>query len=146
MAAARDQAARIVRETANDEAAPDAGAQLADQLRTHGRMRTTEQRKKPTGGYTVARIPPTAADTLAEGEFNRFYIRALCRRAIEERIPNLIIYQAKDVQQPRPDSEWMVGTVTSPPALLEDLRTHQGTDTMYGLPGGPNSGLSVQLP
>ena len=38
MAAARDQAARVVRtgpETAEDEVARDATAQLADQLRTH---------------------------------------------------------------------------------------------------------------
>lgn len=28
------------------------------------------------------RVPETAAATLAEGEFNRFYVRALCRRAI----------------------------------------------------------------
>src|SRR5437016_9383516 len=44
MAAARDQAARIVRETANDAAAPEAGAQLADQLRT---QITDEARRRP---------------------------------------------------------------------------------------------------
>src|SRR2546428_11572470 len=46
MAAARDQAARIVRETSNDEAAPDAGAQLADQLRPHV---TDETQRRPAG-------------------------------------------------------------------------------------------------
>src|SRR5439155_26279640 len=38
MAAVRDQAARILRagpETANDEAAPESGTPLSDQLRTH---------------------------------------------------------------------------------------------------------------
>ena len=47
MAAARDQAARIVRagpETAEDEAAPEASAQLADQLRTHV---AEEARRRP---------------------------------------------------------------------------------------------------
>src|SRR5437868_11380704 len=47
MAAARDQAARIVRagpETANDEAASESGAPLADQLRTHV---AEETRRRP---------------------------------------------------------------------------------------------------
>ena len=47
MAAARDQAARIVRagpETAEEEAAPEAGTPLADQLRTHV---AEEARRRP---------------------------------------------------------------------------------------------------
>jgi hypothetical protein len=51
-------------------------ASLAVELRKNGRLNATEQRRKPKGGYTTAAVPVTAADTLAEGEFNRFYARA----------------------------------------------------------------------
>lgn len=53
---------------------------LAGQLRMKGCMATTHIRRTPKGGLTTARVPMTAPETLAEGEFNRFYARALCLR------------------------------------------------------------------
>ena len=88
----------------------------------------------------------TAADTLAEGEFNRFYLRALCRRAVEDGVPNLTVYRAKAVRVPRAESQALVGKAIGAQALLQDLRAHPGTDTALGLPPGPNSGLSAKLP
>src|SRR6267142_91237 len=61
MAAARDQAARIVRETANDEAAPEAGAQLADQLRTHVTDETRRRPAEPPSGPASDSEKPAAA-------------------------------------------------------------------------------------
>jgi hypothetical protein len=122
---------------------------LAAELRIAGRINATEERRTPRGGMTVARVPVTAADTLAEGEFNRFYARALCRRAIEEQRPSVTVYRAKAVENPRSTSEALIGRSFSPLALLADLRQHVGTDTALGLPPGlppgPNSGLSIQL-
>jgi hypothetical protein len=105
-----------------------------------------EQRRRPSGGYTWAAMPENAPDILAEGEFNRFYIRGLCLRAIADGIPALVVYRAKEVRQPRSDSERKLGTTVDPRRLLEDLRTHQGVDPALGIPAGPNSGLSVRLP
>lgn len=119
---------------------------LASELRVVGRLNATEQRKKPKGGFTTAQVPVTAPETLAEGEFNRFYVRGLCRRAMSEGIATLVVYRAKAVQNPRPESVALIGTALSPQKLLEDLREHPGTDTALGLPPGPNSGLSVRLP
>jgi hypothetical protein len=121
-------------------------AWLAEQLNLHKRMRDTEQKKKPKGGYTVARVPTTAAETLAEGEFNRYYARALCRRALEDGIPEVLVYRAKWAGQPSDESEAEVGKRLDPARLLEDLQTHPGVETALGLPRGPNSGLSVRLP
>ena len=45
---------------------------LTAQLRGDDLLKTHEERKKPKGGTTVAQVPVTAPDTLAEGEFNRF--------------------------------------------------------------------------
>jgi hypothetical protein len=119
---------------------------LALNLRDGGMMNATEQRRKPNGGFTEVRVPVNAPEVLAEGEFNRFYARGLCRRAIEEGKSELEVYRAKLVSQPRPDSQAMIGRRVSAQALLEDLRTHPGVDTALRLPNGPNSGLSVKLP
>lgn len=119
---------------------------LAEALRRNHCMNAVAQRRKPKGGYTEVKVPVTAADTFAEGEFNRFYARALCRAAIEGGVPSLQIYRAKPVAVPRAESEAKIGTLIDAKALLEDLRIHQGMDTALGLPPGPNSGLSVRLP
>lgn len=130
------------------QAAIDSGDEiaLANSLRVSSRLNTTEQRRKPKGGFTTADVPVTAPETLAEGEFNRFYARALCRRAIEEGLAAVVVYRAKQVANARSASEALIGTRFNPKALLDDLQTHQGVDTALGLPGGPNSGLSVRLP
>lgn len=119
---------------------------LAQALRSHNRMKLTEQRQKPKGGFTTARVPATAPDTLAEGEFNRSYVRGLCRLALEEGVHEVEIYRAKHVTNPRPESQMMIGKKINAKALLEDLRTHPGVEPALGLPPGPNSGLSVRLP
>lgn len=119
---------------------------LAERLRRDGLMKTVEERKKPKGGYTTAQVPVTAPDTLAEGEFNRFYIRGLCLRAIQDNIPELLIYRAKEVSSPRRESEAKIGERIDPQRLLEDVRAKPGVDTALGLPAGPNSGLSARLP
>lgn len=118
---------------------------LADGLRQNRCMKPKAMRRKPSGGYTEVKVPVTAPDTFAEGEFNRFYARGLCRLAIEQGVAALYIYRAKPVAVPRPESQAKIGTSIGTAALLDDLRTHQGVDTALGLPPGPNSGLSVRL-
>jgi hypothetical protein len=119
---------------------------LANELRSNERLNEMEERRKPKGGTTMARVPVTAPETLAEGEFNRFYIRGLCVRAMAASIPELIVYRAKEVENPRPESIVMIGRRIPAQALLNDLRANPGIDTALGLPPGPNSGLSVKLP
>lgn len=119
---------------------------LAAQLRTGARLLSMVPRRTPSGGTTTAAVPSNAHEMLAEGEFNRFYIRGLCRRAIAEKIPHLVIYRAKAVNNPRPESEARVGATVEPQKLLDDLRANLGVDTALGVPAGPNSGLSARLP
>ena len=116
---------------------------LANGLREH--FNPTEQRRKPSGGYTTAKIPSNAPELLAEGEFNRFYIRALCRLVLEEGIGELKVYRAKEVSNPRPESMARIGLILPARALLSDLRSNPGVDSALGVPTGPNSGLSVEL-
>ena len=120
---------------------------LAESLREHRRILWTLPRRNPTGGYSIAATAENAAQVLAESEFNRYYIRALARRALEEGIPELVVYRAKPVTTPRPESEARIETSLSPQDLLEDLRAHTGDERpSLGVPSGPNSGLTVRLP
>ncbi|KFF01106.1 hypothetical protein IX39_10950 [Chryseobacterium formosense] len=95
-------------------------------------------------GIISAKIPDTANITLADSEFNRFYIRALAQRAIASG-QKLIVYRARHSDKPRLDSEDKIGSEILPEDLLKDLRENIGIDTILGLPAGPNSGLSVRL-
>jgi hypothetical protein len=123
---------------------------LADQFRTHARLNAQEPRHLKNGRVIMADVAISAPETLADGEFNYFYIRALCRVAINRGIPNVEIYRAKQVITARSQSVAMIGTTMDARALLADLRAHSSLpnriDLAFGLPPGPNSGLSVKLP
>jgi hypothetical protein len=86
-----------------------------------------------------------AAEMLAEGEFNRFYARGLCLRAMDAGVAEVVVYRAKAVSHARPESKQLIGSKIAAESLLADLREHVGRDTDHGMPGGPNSGLSVCL-
>ena len=116
---------------------------LAYQIEASGGMKDFEGRAKPTSGYTVAHVPRTAAETMADGQFNRFYIAAVCRRAIEAGQNDVTIYRARHRGEPRPGSIALEGTTTNARALLEQVR---GKQTSFGCTLlKPNSGLSIQL-
>lgn len=119
---------------------------LAARLREGSYFNRKERRRTARGATTWAEIPKNAAEVLAEGEINRFYLRALCLRAIGDGLPHLVVYRAKEVSRPRAASEAKIGALIDPRKLLEDLRTHQGVDTSIGIPAGPSSGLSARLP
>jgi len=108
-------------------------------------MKQTETKKTPSGGTTEAKVPHNAAQQLAEGEINRYYLRCLAARAIAEGKASLRIYRGKAVSQPRPDSEQKIGTLVNAKALLEELRKGDFVDNALGLPSGPNSGLTADM-
>ena len=118
---------------------------LAREINRRDLLETHEQKRKPKGGFTMAKVPVTAAHTLAEGEFNRFYIRAVCRSAIESNMPDVMVYRAKAVAQPRHESQLLIGRRLPAAAILDDLRDNSSVDAALGVPAGPNSGLSVHL-
>jgi hypothetical protein len=119
-------------------------ATLADALaRTPGLFVSHYEKKKPKGGFTIAKVPVTAPTTCAEGEFNRFYIRALCRRVVDGGGGVVEVYRARESSWARPESEALIGAHLDAADLLEDLRSHIGEAPTL-LPE-VNSGLSVRL-
>lgn len=121
-------------ETGNEEA-------LANSL--VGCFNACYQRRNPKGGYSLVKMPSNAAQMLAEGEYNRFYIRALCRTALVNN-KKLKIYRAKLSYNPRIESEIKIGQFVDAKTLLDDLRNNIGFETVLKIPQ-PNSGLSVEL-
>ena len=117
---------------------------LASKIQSQKILKSIEIKRKPSGGTTTAKVPITAHITLAEGEFNRFYLRGLCLKAIAHG-KMIEIYRAKQVSQPRRESIALIGKRLDPKKLLSDLRTNIGVDTALRLPPGPNSGLSGHI-
>lgn len=141
-----EEGLRVWPETLKEATRNQTDAWLEDQIRDRRLLKSHESRAKPSGGFTQAQIPVTAPGTLAEGEFNRFYIRGLCIKALSEDIPYLIAYRARYSANPRQESEAIIGKKFDPQQLLDDLRATTGVDTVLGLPPGPNSGISVTIP
>lgn len=117
---------------------------LALKIRTQDLLKIYMPRKTPSGGITLAKVPVDAPETLAEGEFNRFYVRGVCKLAIQKN-KRIVAYRAKEVTQPRVESEEKIGQLFNPESILDDIRRNIGIDTALGVPAGPNSGLSVKL-
>jgi hypothetical protein len=118
-------------------------ASLANDLNSPGLIATHETAVRRGRRYSKS-VPYTAAQTMAEGEFNRFYLRALCLSVLAFGGTELEIYRAGHSRSPRPASEAMIGRRIDARELLDDLRAHAGVDTALGLPPGPNSGLSAR--
>ena len=102
-------------------------------------------RKNSKGGYTNVTMPEDANRTLCEGEFNRFYIRGLCLKAISLGHTTVTAYRARPSKNPRPESVAIENKEFDANKLLSDLRNNPGVNTAFGLPPGPNSGMSAKL-
>ncbi len=93
----------------------------------------------------MAKVASNAAEMLAEGELNRFFIRGLCICMTAADVnAEVEIYRAKEVEKPRSESQMRIGKRVRASALLNDLRQNIAVDTALGVPAGPNSGLSVR--
>jgi len=114
---------------------------LAYQLEALRTMKGFERRRKPKGGYTLAHVPHTAARTFADAEFNRYYMCAVCRKALAAGKKAVTVYRAKARGRPRTQSQSLIGTTRDAAQLLAELRRHP-PDREHPLLL-PNSGLSV---
>jgi hypothetical protein len=102
-------------------------------------------RRTPAGGETTARLPENAARVLAELDFNRYYMRGLCARALAEGRPEVEVYRARLSAEPRPESSQLEGQRLSAAALLDELRALTAATLPEATLGKPNSGLSIRL-
>jgi len=87
-------------------------------------------------------IPLDANETLANTEFNRFYMRSLCVFALKNN-KNLEIYRAKESLNHRVESDSLLGSKIE--NIKEALTTLRDDKKYYNFIAKPNSGLSLKL-
>jgi hypothetical protein len=104
-----------------------------------------EPRRTRSGGQTVAKVPQMAARMLAEGDFNRYYMRGVAARAIEEGRQVVEVYRARLSLEPRPESADVEGRRIAAREVLDHLRGPLSADPAVAPLGRTNSGLSVRL-
>ena len=104
-----------------------------------------EPRQTPTGGQTTARVPQIAARLLAEGDFNRYYMRGVALRALDEGRQVVEVYRARLSIEPREASTLLEGRRLPAIEVLESLRGNVDGESAALPLGLPNSGLSVRL-
>lgn len=89
------------------------------------------------------KVPSNAASLLCQSEFNRYYIRAICLRAINQNQDEIEIYRGRESSLRRTESEMLIGANLNAVDLLEDLRNSIGiTPKLFP---EINSGLTVKL-
>lgn len=115
--------------------------------RVGGLLVDFESRQTPSGAQTTARVPATAARMLAEGDYNRYYMRGVALRAIEEGRGVVEVYRARLSLEPREESAEIEGRRLPATDVLDYLRGASTADSAAeaGRLGRPNSGLSVRL-
>ncbi|MFA6957723.1 MAG: hypothetical protein WC538_17800 [Thermoanaerobaculia bacterium] len=118
---------------------------MAEQIRARRLLRSEEERTSLNGGTVTLRVPLTACDSLAEDEFNRFYARAICARAVDIGLPHVEVYRAKAVSMLRPESESIIGTRLAADALLARLRKANRVEHALGLTEVARTGVTVRL-
>ena len=104
-----------------------------------------EPRTTRAGAQTTAKVPEMAPRMLAEGDFNRYYMRGVALRAIEEGRQVVEVYRARLSLEPRPESAEVEGHRLSARDVLDYLRGQRSESVETARLGRPNSGLSIRL-
>lgn len=103
-----------------------------------------EPRQTKSGSVTTARVPDMAARMLAEGDFNRYYMRGVALRATDE--SRLVeVYRARLSVEPRQESAELEGQTLTGQEVLDYLRGTANPERIAARLGRPNSGLSIRL-
>ena len=84
-------------------------------------------------------------EIIAEGEFNRYYMRGLCARAVAEGVPQLQVYRAKVVATRKASLLERIGQFVSPATILAEFHSAHRSDPALASPFGPDTGLSVRI-
>lgn len=100
--------------------------------------------------HSGRKIPSTIRETIAFSDFNRYYIRALLLRALNEN-KKLYVYRAKQVMNERKQSRFLINKIyfdqRQVGQMLELFRDYRKLFSIKPQPEllKPNSGLSVKF-
>lgn len=104
-----------------------------------------EPRRTRSGEAISVKVPDMAVRMLTEGDFNRYYMRGIAQRAIDEDRGVVEVYRARLSLEARPESAELEGRRLPPAEVLAWLRGERTEDSAATGLGRPNSGLSVRL-
>ena len=104
-----------------------------------------EPRRTRAGEETMVKVPDMAVRMLAEGDFNRYYMRGIAQRAMNEGLGVIEVYRARLSLDARPESQDLEGRRLMPADVLAWLRGDRSEDPAVTGLGRPNSGLSIRL-
>jgi hypothetical protein len=96
-------------------------------------------------GTGVPGVGTQVAEGIAEGEFNRYYMRGLCARAIAEGVEQVQVYRAKVVATRNHQTLERIGQSLSPAKLLAEFHSAHISDPALASPFGPDTGLSMRF-
>lgn len=91
------------------------------------------------------KVASNAAQLLSEGQFNWYYMRAVCARVLAEGGTEVEIYRGRESGWHRPESDALIGQRLDAGALLEDLRANVHTPDEVTVLPDVNSGLTVKI-
>ena len=129
---------------------------LGSELRSGRRMHIAVEDADVRKGLPEE-LPVHEPDVLAEGDFNRYYVRGMCRRALAEGIDELrivkltkgpyasFVYQSGGLPGDERERTVDVANRVDPKWLLEKLREDPDEEMDFGIPGEPGSGLTVEF-
>lgn len=121
-------------------------AWLESKIKSLQLLKSKEEQKR--GDKIIEKdVPHDAAETLADSEFNRLYMRGVCLDTISKNKSEVEVYRGKEVMNARSESQRLIGTKVNADQLLKELRDfkkNMGSDAALGLPPGPNSGITIK--
>src|SRR6185437_13220168 len=91
-------------------------------------------------GFWLPGAPKNSIETFAWDEFNKYYMRALCRIAQDSPQHALIVLRARQSRSHRGSSDARINQPRSPATSLQQLRVQPAIN-----PFGANSGLTLTL-
>jgi hypothetical protein len=123
---------------------------LSGQLAKQGLIGDHEMNIARTGQRILESIKiQISAAMLAEREFNKFYMRALCMRAIQSGITKLEFYRGRCVAKHTHELDEKVGTFIDPYILLSALRNKNFVSLeqyFFGIREDVNGSFTARLP
>jgi len=91
------------------------------------------------------KISSDAHLVLGQGQFNIYYMRAICQIALSQGIKEVEIYRGKQSKEPRRSSQVQIGSKLDASKLLNELRNTSEFGSKEFQIGLPNSGLSLKF-
>ncbi len=118
---------------------------LEQEVRSKGILKERYTWHRPDGRTATVKVPEMAAKNLACGDFNRFYMRAICLKAKSQKQKEATVYRAMKTEHHMLESNSKVGNPVEVDELMKSLKRGESLESYLRLPPGPISGLTIKV-